>query len=179
MKSAVRLLLASCFAVSLFLLTSCSGYNKQMIKYLGNKNNYSSYSGEICDVYYYDDSHNKNSVLSLDSLPDTEVIFEISFDHPGIVQVFLGGTPNADRPLDDYKFQFHVTKENNRILKENGFYDVVTRNTKIEIISSDFIYMDSNFFFVAGVTYNNDEYLPFESGFSNIEKYITQNKSLL
>lgn len=179
MKSVIRLFLVSCLAISLFLLTSCSGYNDQMIKHLGNINNYDICRGEIRDINFYDSGNNKNSIFELDSLPDSDIIMEISFDNSNTVKKFLGGTPNTDRPIDDYKFQFRVTKENNRILKESGFYDVVTKNTQIEIITSDFIYMDSDFFFVAGVTYNETEYLPVETGFANIEKYLEENKSLL
>jgi hypothetical protein len=52
-------------------------------------------------------------------------------------------------------------------------------NAPIDITASGLIYMDSNFFFIAAITYNETEYLPFEDGIKNIEEYISAHKSLI
>ena len=77
------------------------------------------------------------------------------------------------------KNNFDITKEHNQILAENGFYDTVAMNTPIEITASNYIYMDSNFFFIAAVTYNESEYLRFEDGIQNIREYMKEHKRLL
>ncbi len=168
-----------CFSILLFLLTSCSGYNSFMRKHLSDETNYASFRGEICDIYYFDAENNKVSILSSDKLPECDVVLELVFEDYDTVKTFLGGEPNPDYALNTFKFQFRITKENNQILMENGFYDTVTINTPIDITASSFIYMDSDFFFIGAVKYNKTEYLHFEDGIGNIKKYINMQKSLL
>ena len=103
----------------------------------------------------------------------------ITFDDREIVKKFLGAEPNPEWSLTDHKFHFDVTKENHRILVENGFYDVASTNTPIEITSSSWIYMDGDFFFVAAATYNGTEYLSFEDGILNIKDNINRHKRLI
>ncbi len=117
--------------------------------------------------------------MSSSEIPECDVVLELTFDDRNNIKKFLGGEPNSEWSLAEYKFSFDITKENNRILVENGFYDTVVANTLIEITSSSYIYMDSNFFFVAAVTYNETEYLCFEDGIKNIREYINEHKSLL
>ncbi len=167
----------SCLFV--FLLTSCYGYNSIMQDHLSDEVNYNSYRGEICDIYYFDADNKKVSLLSTAENPDCDVVIELTFDDCDVVRQFLGGNPNPEWSLDQYKFSFDITKENNQILIENEFYDAVVTNTLIEFTASSFIYMDSNFFFVAAITYNDTEYLCFEDGIKNIQKYINEHKSLL
>ena len=168
-----------CFFVVLSLLTSCSGYNARMRNHLCDEANYHSFLGTICDVYYFDAEDKKVSLLASDVIPNCDVVVELTFDDRDIVKKFLGGEPNPVLSLDDYKFAFDITKENNQILAGNGFYDTVAMNTPIEITSSSFIYMDSNFFFIAAVAYNETEYLSFEDGIQNIREYINEHKSAL
>lgn len=168
-----------CLFIILFLLPSCSGYNSKMRNHLSDETNYHSYRGTICDIYYLDAENNKISLLSTNEIPECDVMIELTFDDRDTVTKFLGMDPNPERSLDEYEFAFDITKENNQILAENGFYDTVAANTPIEITASSFIYMDANFFFTAAVTYNETEYLNFEDGIQNIREYINAHKSLL
>ena len=161
------------------LLTSCYGYNPRIRNQLSNEKNYHSYYGKICDIYYYDTENNKVSLLSSDDIPDCDVELQLTFDEPDTIEKFSGGKPNPEFSLDEYNFVFRITKENHQILSESGFYSLVTKNTPIEITASSYIYMDSNYFFIAAVTYNETAYLGFEDGFKNIQQYISENKSLL
>ena len=163
----------------LFALTSCSGYNTQMREHLSNETNYHPYRGSICDVYYLDADYKKISLLSTDDIPHCDVVMELTFEDYGTVKTLLGGEPNPSWALDEYKFAFDITKEINQILIENGFYDAIDLNALIEIMASSFIYMDADFFFVAGVTYNETEFLSFGDGIRNIREYITNHESLL
>lgn len=169
----------SCFFMLLFLLVSCSGYNSLMREHLTDATNYNSYRGEICDIYYFDSENKKVSLLSSDGFSQYNVVIEVTFTDYDTVKKFLGAEPNPERALNDFKFQFQITKENNQLLIANGFYDAIAMNAPIDITSSGLIYMDSNFFFIAAITYNETEYLPFEDGIKNIEEYISAHKSLI
>lgn len=168
-----------CLFAILSLLTSCSGYNSPMRDHLSDEQNYHTYRGILCDVYYLDAEYNKVSVLSSEAIPDCDVVLELTFDDSENIRKFLGAEPNPEWALADYKFVFDITKKNHQILVENGFYDAVSKNTPIEITSSSWIYMDSDFFLVAAVTYNETEYLTFDNGILNIREYINEHKSLI
>ena len=168
-----------CLFILLFLLTSCFGYNSIMWDHLSDKINYNSYRGKICDIYYLDAENKRTSLLLSDEFPECDVVIELTFDDLDTIKKFLAAEPNPEWSLDKYKFAFDITKENNQILKENGFYDTIAMNTLIEITASSYIYMDSNFFFVAAVAYNETEYLNFEDGIHNIQEYINERKSLM
>ena len=168
-----------CLFVVLSLLTSCSGYNSKMRNHLSDEANYHSFSGTICDVYYFDAENKKVSLLASDVIPDCDVVVELTFDDRDTIKKFLGSEPNPEWSLIEYKFAFDITNENNQILVEKGFYDIVSMNTPIEITASDYIYMDSNFFFIAAVIYNETTFLTFEDGIQNVREYIIEHKSLL
>lgn len=168
-----------CFCILVLLLTSCSGYNSFMRKHLSDETNYTSFRGEICDIYYLDAENNKVSILSSETFPECDVVLELVFEDYETVKTFLGGEPNRDYALNSFKFIFRITKENSQMLMENGFYDTVAINTPIDIRASSFIYMDSDFFFIAAVKYDETEYLHFEDGIRNIKNYINNQKSLL
>ena len=179
MKTRRLITVILCFLVIFSLLTSCSGYNSRMRNHLSDEANYHSFCGTICDVYYFDAENKKVSLLASDVIPDCDVVVELTFDERDTIKKFLGSEPNSEWSLTEYRFAFDITKENNQILVENGFYDIVSINTPIEITASNFIYMDSNFFFIAAVTYNESEYLRFEDGIQNIREYMKEHKSLL
>ena len=90
----------------------------------------------------------------------------------------MGGTPNEDIPLEEYKIQYIVTKKNSKILWANDFFNHITVGEKISVNVSDFIYMDSEYFYIAQLEYNGKEYLNFEEGLMNIVDMIDENKSL-
>ena len=165
--------------VILSILTSCTGYNSIMRNHLCDKKNYHTYCGKLCDIYYFDDKNQKVSLLSNSFIPDCDVMFQLTFsDDIEALEKFLGAMPNTEISLSEYKFSFSVTKENNKILVDNG-YDTVSKNSIIKIIASNFIYMDGQFFLIAAIRFNDTEYLNFEDGFNNIVDHINNNKSLI
>lgn len=167
-----------CLLIPLSLLTSCSGYNSQMQHHLKNEANYHTYRGTFCDIYYLDKESKKVSLLSNDIIPECDIIIELRFDEFDTIKTFLGAEPNPDRSLNQYTFAFDITKENHKILAQKGFYNAIAANTPIVITTSSFIYMDSNYFLVSAVTYNETEYLRFKDGFQNIQDHIDEHKSL-
>ena len=44
---------------------------------------------------------------------------------------------------------------------------------------SSLIYMDTNFYYISSVTYNNKEYLNSETGLENIIKMMDENRSII
>lgn len=168
--------LAVCMVI-LLLLSACSGYNGVMRRHLSNETNYAEYSGIISDIYWYD-AEEKISFFDSGETPKGEVVFEISFSAADDVRTFLGSDPGQNIEPADYVFQYDVTEANNAILEENGFYDAVAAGMPIEITTSSFIYMDTDFYFIAAVCYDGTEYLSFDAGFSNITAYISRNKSI-
>ena len=55
----------------------------------------------------------------------------------------------------------------------------MTVGEKISVKVSDFIYMDSEYFYVVQLEYNGKEYLNFEEGLKNLVDMMNKNKSLL
>ncbi len=163
----------------LFALTSCSGYSAIMRNHLSNEENYASYTGVVCEIYYYDAQDHKVSLLSAEEIPQCDAYMELTFSDRDSVSSFLGGEPNPDWDLDEFQFSFIITKECNQILAENGFYDTVAVDTPIIITASSFIYMDTDFFFIAALACKDKQYLTAEEGLQSIRAYVNENKSWL
>ena len=167
------------FAILQVSLVSCSGYNGIMRNHLKNPDNYQACEVILEDFYYIVPSTNeKKRDFTTNEFSNNDIIFDVSFFN-GIEELrpFLGGMPNPDIPLEEYKFQFRVIKSNNRILLANGFFNQITVGEKISVRVSDFIYMDSDFFHIARLEYNGKEYLNFEEGLTNIIDMMNKNKS--
>ena len=49
----------------------------------------------------------------------------------------------------------------------------------IEVVTSNWIYMDGDFFYIIGLSKDNKEYLNKEEGLQNLIAYMDENKSLL
>ncbi len=174
----------SCFILILTLLlltfVSCSGYNRTMRDHLENADNYKTYEVILKDFYYIDPSTNeKKRDITDQAFLDNDIIFEVSFFNSfEELRPFLGGPPNEDVPLEEYKFQFLIMKNNSNILSSNDLYKHITVGEKISVKVSDYIYMDSNYFYIAQLEYNGKEYLSFEEGLKNIVNMMKQDKSL-
>lgn len=173
--------LTTLLAILITCFASCSGYNKPMRDHLGNADNYHTCEVILEDLYYIDSSTNekKRDITDQDFL-NNDIFLEVSFFNSiDDLRPFLGLTPSKDTPLETYKFQFRVTKSNSRILASNDYYANMTVGEKISVKVSDFIYMDSEYFYVVQLEYNGKEYLNFEEGLKNLVDMMNKNKSLL
>ena len=168
------------FAMLLFSLVSCSGYNSVMRDHLNNADNYQTREVILKDFYYIDPSTaEKKRDFTAQEFSGNDIIFEVSFfDSAEELRPFLGGSPNENISLEVYKFQFCVIKSNSKILLANDFFDHITVGEKINVSVSDYIYMDSEFFYIAQLQYNGKEYLNFEEGLKNIVDMMNENKSI-
>jgi hypothetical protein len=103
----------------------------------------------------------------------------VSFDSKAEVSAFLGVSPDGvAKELSEYTFYLEINGANNKILLENGFYDAVEEGCQIKVTASNWIYMDGNFFFVSGVTYDGVEYLNSKVGLRNIRTMLRENRSM-
>ncbi len=162
------------------LLSSCSGYNKVMREHLSNSENYHNYTATLVDMYYEDTSNGEiHRNFDGEDCIDSDVTIIVTFETAEHVSAFLGGTPNTEKSLEDYKFSLRINSANNKILFENGFYENVSLGDKINIISSNWIYMDNDFFYVAQIECDGVIYLNFEDGLKNITEMINESKSIL
>jgi len=174
------LLFAVITALILVCFSSCSGYNKVMRDYLSDSENYQTYEVILADIYYRDPvSHEIVRDFENSSFSEHEVTFSINFfENAEDLIPFLGGKIDSDADLDAYEIHLYILADNNKILYENGFYENISLGEKIKVTTSNWIYMDSEFFYVAQVEYQGSVYLSFEDGLKNIIELMDKNKSL-
>lgn len=162
----------------LLVVSSCTGYNKIMYDYLSDSNNYKTYHIEINNFYYfnYDDNHLEliNFKQNLESKYD-KIYFSISE-----LENFDGGNYLInDEEFSDYMVLLQIEYNNYKILLENNFFADYKLHDSLMVTVSSLIYMDTNFYYISSVTYNNKEYLNSETGLENIIKMMDENRSII
>ena len=162
----------------LLVVSSCTGYNKIMYDYLSDSNNYKTYHIEINNFYYfnYDDNHYEliNFKQNLESKYD-KIYFSISE-----LENFDGGNYLInDEEFSDYMVLLQIEYNNYKILLENNFFADYKLHDSLMVTVSSLIYMDTNFYYISSVTYNNKEYLNSEIGLENIIKMMDENRSII
>lgn len=162
----------------LLVVSSCTGYNKIMYDYLSDSNNYKTYHIEINNFYYfnYDDNHLEliNFKQNLESKYD-KIYFSISE-----LENFDGGNYLInDEEFSDYMVLLQIEYNNFKILLENNFFADYKLHDSLMVTVSSLIYMDTNFYYISSVTYNNKEYLNSETGLENIIKMMDENRSII
>ena len=176
MKIKVSLLLLCLLLI--LSLTACTGYNNLMYKHLSNEKNYERYEVAIENIYVrnketgkleeYDDTIHDESYLS------TSVYFGVSE-----LNGFYGGEYIlGDGTSTEMMVLLGVLAENSKVLLENGFYKDFLVGNVVEIQSSNWVYMDTNYYFVIGVKYGETQYLKAEDGLQNIVDMMDKNRSL-
>jgi hypothetical protein len=145
-----------------FSFTAC-GYNNIMYKHLSNIDNYKSYTAVIDQIYVVDkDSHravkyNKN-IHGSKYLKDTVYI--------DILPEGIG-----------HSVRVEIIPQNSQILFDNGFFDTVEEGITINVQTSLWIYMDGEFNFIIGLSYDDVQYLNSEDGLDNIIKMMDADRS--
>ena len=164
----------------LVCISSCSGYNKIMRDHLSNPANYQTFDVVLTDMCYQDPSNHKilRDFDKQDFL-NYDITIYVTFETIEDISAFLGHSPNLDIPLEEYEISLHIPRDNSKVLFNNGFYENISSGDKITITSSNWVYMDSDFFYVAQVEYNGVMYLSFDDGLKNITDMMNKNKSLI
>ena len=166
-------------ALLLICLSSCSGYNKIMRDHLSSPGNYHSYNATVVDLYYQNTKSNE-ILRNFDSSDcfKGDVTIVIRLWAPEEILPFLGSAPDPDAALIGHEIPLCITANNSKLLYESGFYETISIGDKVEVMASNWIYMDSNFFYVAQVTFDDVVYLTFEDGLHNIVDLMNRQKSL-
>ena len=174
----VKVLLLSLCLLLILSLTACSGYNNIMYKHLGNENNYEKYEVAVENIYVCNKETGKleeyNDAIHDESYLSTTVYFSVSE-----LDGFYGGEYIlGDGTRTESMVLLEVLAENSKILLENDFYKNFLVGNVVEIQSSDWVYMDANFYYVIGVRYGETQYLNAEDGLQNIVDMMDKDRSL-
>lgn len=157
MKKIAKLLV---FLIMCLYLTSCNGYNNIMRNHLSNEKSYISIKAEFYDYKDYEDRmyiyiKDNESMYA----EDGSHLFDFYFYEEDIIQLELIG-------------------ENYNTLKEEFINKEISSGMYFEIKCSNWIYMDTNFYYIAELKILDKIYLSFEEGLDNIIKYMNNNKSI-
>ena len=146
----------------LLSFTAC-GYNNIMYKHLSNIDNYESYTAVIEQIYVVDKDSNRaveynKNIHGSRYLKDTVYI--------DILPEGIG-----------YSVRVEIIPQNSQILFDNGFFDTVEEGITINVQASLWTYMDGEFNFVIGLSYDDVQYLNSEDGLDNIIKMMDADRS--
>ena len=179
-----RIIMICAFLLLVMALVSCNGYNNIMYKHLSNLKNYVSVTGIIEGIRFYDaDFEELTWEPTTNEIPQTFYFVRVSvqFDSVEEYALFSGvevsGLPE-DFVVSEHYWNFEIIKENAEILIENGFFDAITIESEISMLVSNFIYMDTEFFQIIQLKYNETLYLDSETGLQNFMDYMKENNSL-
>lgn len=176
-----KLLLVFIFLFAFMSLSACNGYNLIMYKELSDENSYHEYTMVVAGFSFFNET--KNSWQSYDFCEHTdadEVFVDVFLKSKEDFASFSGVGPEviSDESLKEETIKLEINNKNNAVLISNGFYDDVKPGDEIVVSSSNFIYMDSDFFYIRGVGFNGTIYLDCEVGLQNIIEVMDENRSL-
>ena len=134
-------------------MTSCSGYNGVMREHLSNEDNYYTIEAIFCTYKETDDR-----VYLYVTVEDKSAFDSSEANSKEIRLELVGDNCNA---LGEFL--------ENEEIKEGD---------KITVRCSTWIYMDSTFYYVAGLKDQNKTFLSFDDGLAAIVDYVNGNKSL-
>ncbi len=145
------------------VLDSFLGYNGYIREYLSDINNYITYECVFVD-FVYDDQF--------------DYMF-IEFEDDSILERY-----SSFQSRYTFREQYNkdvlcvqILDENTNILDENGFFNDVKSNCKLEIRSTSTIYMDNPLYYVISVKINGKVYLSDNDGFNNVIRHVEKEKS--
>ena len=149
MKKFLLFLLAIIFTLS---MTACSGYNGIMREHLSNKDNYYDVDAIFCSYKKVDDR----------------------------IYLYLTVERSDFEPfeLHNEEIGLELVGDNCDILEGYLVNNEICEGDKITVKCSTWIYMDSNFYYIAEIKGQEKTFLSFDDGLDNIVKYIGNNKSL-
>lgn len=111
-------------AILLFVvlcLSSC-GYNSVMCDYLSDADHYKTYTATVVDIK----RESQSAVLYVIFSSKTEIA------------PFYGVSENElDKDCSEYIVRLEIVSENDRILCENGFYDIIKAGDRLQLQASD------------------------------------------
>ena len=164
----MRKILIVLFAFVLTItLSSCSGYNKKMRNYLSDSASYYEYTVEVQEIAISQYDSNKLGVF-------------VKFYTKEEVAKFRGvSAENLTSNPEDYLITLEIIGNNVNEAYDNGLTEEIQSGDVIEVVTSSWIYMDRDFFYIIGLSKDNKEYLNKDEGLQNLISYMDENKSFL
>ena len=164
----MRKILIVLFAFVLTItLSSCSGYNKKMRNYLSDSASYYEYTVEVQEIAISQYDSNKLGVF-------------VKFYTKEEVAKFRGvSAENLTLNPEDYLITLEIIGDNINKACDNGLMEEIQSGDVIEVVTSNWIYMDGDFFYIIGLSKDNKEYLNKDEGLQNLISYMDENKSFL
>lgn len=159
-----------CCVLLVFSLAACTSANNIAVvaEHLSNGDNYRIYTGEIKDIYCFDESNNKITDFTSEAFKNSNVYFDVAFDLTQDISAFTGKGTLDESAVNGTTVSFEVNEANNKALADGGFYSTVKLNSPITFAASGCTENGTNYFYIAAVSYNSVEYLSFDSGLENI-----------
>lgn len=164
-----KLRLVVCVVILIGLTFGC-GYNRIMIDHLSQAENYTQYDVTVVGISYRDaDGMLYDFTEDSDISKASTVLLKVYLSSDEELAPFMGvSVERLRRHCEDTPVVLKINQENNQVLLDNGFYTAISMEDTITVTTSNWIYMDGEFFYVSALTYNGVEYLSEETGMSNI-----------
>lgn len=164
MKNKILLVLSILF---IMVLSSCSGYNKIMRNHLSDLASYCEYTVEVQEIAISQYDSNRLGVF-------------VKFFSKEEYAKFNGVSPeNLTLSQEDYLITLEIIGDNIKEVCDNGLMEEIKPGDVIEVVASNWIYMDGDFFYIIGLNKDNKEYLNVDQGLQNLITYMNENKSLI
>lgn len=166
--------------LNLLLFSSCDGYNGIMFDHLSDPSSYHEYVGIFKSIFYF----SSNKKVTINEFPnsiksfDCEIFMTIELKDKDTIEKFIGGNVSDEYINHTYEFNFTMIVDNANMMVNNGFLEDIKKDEEIKFTSSSWIYMDSNFFEIIGISTNDKTYLNKEEGLNNFIEYMKDNKSI-
>ena len=148
-----RTLLFLLTIILLLSMTACSGYNGIMREHLSNEENYCDIEATFCSYKETDDR------IYLYVAVEDKTAFDSS-------------------EVNSEKIILELVGDNRKALSEVLAKEEIREGDRITVKCSTWIYMDSNFYYVAEMKTQSQTFLSFDDGLKNIIKYVNDNKAL-
>ena len=150
MKKMLFILFAT---VLLLSMTACNGYNGIMREHLSDEDNYQDIEATFCSYKEAGD----------------RIYLYVSVENKS---AFDSSEANSE------EIRLELVGDNCNVLSEGFAKEEICEGDRITMKCSTWIYMDSNFYYVAELKTQSQTFLSFDDGLKNIIKYINDNKAL-
>lgn len=150
MKKMLFILFAT---VLLLSMTACNGYNGIMREHLSDEDNYQDIEATFCSYKEADD----------------QIYLYVSVDDKSAFD---------SSEMNSKEIRLELVGDNCNVLSEVLAKEEIREGDRITVKCSTWIYMDSNFYYVAELKTQSQTFLSFDDGLKNIIKYINDNKTL-
>lgn len=145
------------------MLQGCSGFNAIMFKNLSDRAEYRTDYVYITGIYTYNTQSRMYEEYN-------------AADNPEVMYLRADIT-NGQYPSEGYTY-IEVIPDNIIELAKNDFFVNFEPGAIYSVTWSEYIYMDTDFFYVIGVARDNTVYLDDDIGLQNMVDYMNENRSL-